>query len=136
MPSVEWPSTKISSLLVPRLGVSSTIRSIIPASFFAGTTIETDSSSGSSGGIGRATIHQVRHSWRMIQKPARIPFRNVERSGICSGRRIRRVAVTGSSPFSWSRFLTSSLVIQLRTGVRALRWSSSSSASSGRQSWL
>ena len=65
----------------------------------------------------------------MIQKSARIPFRNAETNGICSGKRIRRVVVTGSSPVSWSRFLTSSIVIQLRTGVRVFRRSSSSSAS-------
>ena len=56
VPSVEWPSTKISSLRVPSAGVSSTIRSIIPASFLAGTTIETLSSRRSPVGCGRATI--------------------------------------------------------------------------------
>ena len=49
------------------------------------------------------------------------PFRNADRNGIRSGKRIRRVVVTGSSPVSCSRFLTSAIVSQLRTGVRRFR---------------
>ncbi len=73
----------------------------------------------------------------MTGSGATIPLRNAERSGICSGKRIRRVVVTASSPVSWSRFRTSSIVSQFRTGVRVFRCRQlEQRRATGRQSWL
>ena len=57
----------------------------------------------------------------MTGSGATTPFRNAESNGTRSGKRIRRVVVTVSRPVSWSRFWTSSIVSQLRIGVRVFR---------------
>ena len=72
----------------------------------------------------------------MIQQVREEAVENAERNGIRSGSRIRRVAVTGSSPASRSRFSTSCGVTQFRIGVRGFSRSHSSTRSTGRQSWL